>query len=158
MNSGLYQHIFETKMADNKDYSFYNHDYVQELKTYHLNLGRQSGKTIAMLQTMVMNRKDFAFIMITFKSEYAREMAERYKTLCNVHTIHDETKPCIFCVNDDHSMEKAVLSLARTLRKDKRTVIFVDEPMRNKDRILRKISELNTFNLLDPIIFVIGEQ
>lgn len=160
MNSGLYQHIFELKMRENKNLSAYGRDAIYEMKTFNINLGRQSGKTEAMIRTMTMN-KDFGFIVIAHNSAWTKELADRFLRVRNVQTygyIHEQS-PVIFCTQEDHSIETAILAMARArIGTNKNVVVFIDEPMSNATRIHKKVKECTSFNIIEPTVFVLGCQ
>lgn len=160
MNSGLYQHIFELKMREEKDLSAYGRDAIYEMKTFNINLGRQSGKTEAMLRTMMLN-KEFGFIVIAHHESWAKELSERFLRMRSVQTygyIHEQS-PVIFCTQQDRSIETAILEMARArIGKNKKVVIFIDEPMSSADRIHKKVKECTSFNIIEPTVFVLGCQ
>lgn len=157
-NTSLYQLIFENRMNQKIGIDLHFHSYDRfDRRVTKIDMGRQSGKTTAILRTMADNKK-FDFIMLTHSGQRAMEVAKRYKELYLMNNkISDHTNLVVISGNGTLETEKALNNHLR-LHSDRTLVVFVEESMKHTSGILETLRNHLSFREREYRIFVVGCQ
>lgn len=158
MMNSLYQTVFEARMNQKLGIDLHFHPFDRfDRRVTKIDLGRQSGKTTAILRTMMDNRK-FDFILLTHSSHRAVELAEKYKAMFSLFKPIDEHKHRVIITgNTEMQIEKA-LNQSLRLHSDRSLIIFVEEGMNQTTKILTDLRERLQDRERDFKIIVVGCQ
>lgn len=155
MKTTLYQLIFEDIIkTPNREYDgWFSREQNNESRTNRVDFGRQTGKTTAIINTVVNHNDDFNFVVITHHESRARAIADQIKFKFSSNR-RIPTGLIIVAGNSTERITKIADTIRNSKTRDKRTVVFIEEPMKRTTEILDEIFEkLNVHK-----VFVVGCQ
>ncbi|WNL63125.1 hypothetical protein [Citrobacter phage Ci1] len=160
MNSSLYQHVFEQciRHQNRPEAEKYMSRWdVCRTRVVNINMGRCTGKTSAILNTMMLNQ-DYDYFYLGCSMHMASDTYRKFKRDFEHYSVGYPKNLMVFTGNQQSQIRDAIKAL-RKLDSKRKLVIFVDEPMVHYARIYESISsEIVQSRIDDYVIIFVGEQ
>lgn len=159
--TNLYKLIFQECIdSEIPDQHFYDKDVLFGLKTNNVNLGRQSGKTVSMMSAVV-NDPENIYMVLTYAHE---QNLSYYSQIESVRKATGKLFKAFLSTHTKHGIKSAFekYKTLATSEKDKqrKLVIFIEEPRNKTSEILCQVKEevIKLEDLKDYTVIVLGEQ